>query len=80
MSNIQILLDGLTFPEAPRWHDGKLWFSDFYSHRVLTVGLDGRTDTVIEVPQQPSGLGWTPDGKLLIVSMLDRSLLQFECA
>lgn len=78
MAKIEALLDGLTFPEAPRWHDGKLWFSDFYSHRVLTVDLNGRAETVTTVLQQPSGLGWTPNGKLLIVSMLDRCLLQFD--
>ena len=74
----EVLLDGLTFPEAPRWRDDKLWFSDFYSQRVMTVGLDGRADTIVEVPQQPSGLGWTPAGELLIVSMLDRRLLRFD--
>jgi sugar lactone lactonase YvrE len=73
-----VLVGGLTFPEAPRWRDGKLWFSDFYSHRVLTVDLDGRLETVVEVPQRPSGLGWRPDGTLLIVSMLDRRLLRLE--
>ena len=74
----EVLIDGLTFPEAPRWHDGRLWLSDFYSFRVLAVDLDGHAQTVAEVPQRPSGLGWTPDGALLIVSMLDRSLLRFE--
>ena len=73
-----VLVGGLTFPEAPRWRDGTLWFSDFYSHRVLTVDLDGRLETVVEVPQRPSGLGWRPDGTLLIVSMLDRRLLRLE--
>jgi sugar lactone lactonase YvrE len=73
-----VLVDGLTFPEAPRWRDGKLWFSDFYSHRVLTVDLAGRLETVVEVPQRPSGLGWAPDGTLLVVSMLDRRLLRVE--
>lgn len=70
-----VLLDGLTFPEAPRWRDGRLWFSDFYSHRVMTVDPGGRAETVVEVPQQPSGLGWLPDGTLLVVSMLDRRLM-----
>jgi sugar lactone lactonase YvrE len=74
----EVLLDGLTFPEAPRWRDGKLWFSDFYSFQVLTVDLYGRAETVAEVPQRPSGLGWMPDGTLLVVSMLDRSLLRSE--
>ena len=77
-SETEVLLDGLTFPEGPRWHAGKLWFSDFYSHRVLTVDLQGRAETVAEVAQQPSGLGWTPDGTLLVVSMLDRRLLQID--
>jgi sugar lactone lactonase YvrE len=73
-----VLVDGLSFPEAPRWRDGRLWFSDFYSHRVLAVDLAGRLETVVEVPRRPSGLGWTPDGTLLIVSMLDRRLLRLE--
>jgi len=72
----KILLDGLTFPEEPRWRDGRLWFSDFYSHRVIAVDLDGRAETIAEVPQQPSGLGFMPDGTLLIVSMRDRRLLR----
>ncbi len=70
------LLRGLTFTEAPRWHDGRLWFSDFYSHRVMAVDLAGKAETIVTVPQQPSGLGWRPDGSLLIVSMLDRRLLK----
>jgi sugar lactone lactonase YvrE len=74
----EVLIDGLTFPEAPRWHEGRLWLSDFYSFRVLAVDLDGHAQTVAEVPQRPSGLGWTRDGALLIVSMLDRSLLRLE--
>lgn len=73
-----VLVGGLTFPEAPRWHDGRLWFSDFYSHRVLTVDLSGRLETVVEIPQRPSGLGWRPDGTLLVVSMLDRRLLRVD--
>ncbi|MBI3637940.1 MAG: SMP-30/gluconolactonase/LRE family protein [Candidatus Rokubacteria bacterium] len=75
---LNCVVEGLTFPEGPRWRDGKLWFSDFYSHRVLTVDAAGRVETVVEVPQRPSGLGFTPDGALLIVSMLDRRLLCLE--
>jgi len=76
----KVLLDGLSFPEGPRWHNGKLWFSDMHAHRVMTLDLDGRAETIVEVPQQPSGLGWLPDGRLLIVSMLDRRLLRLEGA
>ncbi len=75
---MDLIVDGLTFPEAPRWHDGRLWFSDFYSHRVLAVDVSGYMDVIAEVPERPSGLGWTPDGTLLIVSMLDRRLLRLD--
>lgn len=75
---MDVVVDGLTFPEAPRWHDGRLWFSDFYSHRVLTVDISGYMDIVAEVTGRPSGLGWRPDGTLLIVSMLDRTLLRLD--
>ncbi|MEE2775735.1 MAG: SMP-30/gluconolactonase/LRE family protein [Acidobacteriota bacterium] len=80
MSNreLRVILDGLTFPEGPRWHDGRLFFSDFYSHRVLAVDLDGNPETICEVPNQPSGLGWLPDGRLLVVSMRDRRLLRLD--
>lgn len=73
-----VLLDGLVFGESPRWHDGKLWFSDMHAHRVMTVDLKGKAETVIEVPGQPSGLGWLPDGRLLVVSMTDRRLLRLD--
>lgn len=75
---VEVLLDGLTFPEGPRWRDGRLWFSDFYSQRVLAVDLAGKSETIATVPKRPSGLGWRPDGTLLIVSMLDRSLLELK--
>jgi sugar lactone lactonase YvrE len=72
------VVDGLTFPEAPRWRGGRLWFSDFYTQRVLSVDPAGKLTTVADVPQRPSGLGWTPDGALLVVSMLDRRLLRVD--
>ena len=70
-----MLIDGLSFPEGPRWHDGKLWFSDFYRHEVVAVDAEGKRTTAAQVPAQPSGLGWLPDGRLLVVSMLDRRVL-----
>lgn len=73
-----VLLDGLAFPEGPRWHDGRLWFSDMHRQRVVALDLDGKTDTIVEVPNRPSGLGWLPDGRLLVVSMLDRKLLRLD--
>lgn len=78
MADTEVLLDGLTFPEGPRWHEGRLWFSDFFSHRVIAVDVRGHAETIVEVPAQPSGLGWLPDGRLLVVSMIDRKLLRLE--
>jgi len=76
MTAPRVLADGLHFGEAPRWRDDRLWFSDFYDHAVKTVDLAGRIVTKVEIPGQPSGLGWLPDGSLLVVSMLDRRLLR----
>ena len=73
-----ILLDGLAFPEGPRWRDGKLWFSDMHDQLVKTVDLDGRCEKVVRVENDPSGLGWLPDGRLLVVSMRDRRLLRLD--
>ena len=70
---------GLDFGEGPRWHGNRLWFSDFFRHGVFTLDGD-REDRVVEVPGQPSGLGWLPDGRLLVVSMLDRRLLVWDGA
>jgi sugar lactone lactonase YvrE len=74
---LEPFLDGLHFGEAPRWHDGRLWFSDFYAHQVRAVDESGRAETIVEVPGRPSGLGWRSDGTLLIVSMTDRRLMRF---
>jgi sugar lactone lactonase YvrE len=80
MMNLEttVLIDGLIFPEGPRWHDNKLWFSDMSAKQVMTVDLDGNVETIVHVPGQPSGLGWMPDGRLLIVSMVDRKLLRLD--
>lgn len=74
----EVLIDGRVFLEGPRWHEGRLWFSDMHDHWVMTVDMAGHLERVVEVPAQPSGLGWLPDGRLLIVSMTDRRLLRFD--
>lgn len=73
-----VLLDGLCFPEGPRWHEGRLWFSDMHAKKVIAVDLDGNAETIVEVEHLPSGLGWLPGGELLIVSMTDRRLLKYD--
>jgi len=75
---METLLEGGAFFESPRWHDGRWWVSDFYRHRVLTADADGREQGVLEVEGQPSGLGWMPDGSLLVVSMRDRRILHWD--
>src|SRR5262249_18469414 len=73
------LLGGLAFPEAPRWHDGALWFSDIYGGVVRRVDVEnGTVDEVVEVPDEPSGLGWLPDGRLLVVAMNQRAVLRLD--
>ena len=74
----EILLDGLAFPEGPRWHDGRLWFSDQHDKRVVAMDEAGNAETVVEVPGQPSGLGWLADGRMLVVSMVDRRVLAWD--
>lgn len=75
---LQPVIDGLAFAEAPRWHGGKLWFSDMYTHSVPCLDPEGALTTVAQVPGRPSGLGWLPDGRLLVVSMAERKLLRME--
>jgi sugar lactone lactonase YvrE len=70
------LASGLKFGEGPRWRDGRLWFSDFYDHAVKSVSPEGDLRTEFEIDDQPSGLGWQPDGTMLIVSMVYRRLLR----
>jgi sugar lactone lactonase YvrE len=71
-----VLLDGLYYGECPRWHEGRLWYSDFYDHAVHALVPHGADERVVEVAGQPSGLGWMPDGSLLIVSMVDRRVVR----
>ena len=72
------LVDGLTFPEGPRWHEGKLYFSDFFTLQVYAVDASGHCESILEVTKQPSGLGWLPDGTLLVVSMIDQKVLCYK--
>lgn len=73
--DVAVTLDGWSFLECPRWHDGRLWVSDFYTNSVLTTDGEKHHEVVAEVPGQPSGLGFLPDGRLLIASMRERRLL-----
>ncbi len=76
--NREILIEGLTFTECPRWHAGKLWFSDFYTKSVYSVTNDGECQLELSLDDYPAGLGWMPDGELRIISQRDRKLLGFN--
>ena len=86
---VRTVLDDLVFGEGPRWHDGELWFSDMHDHRVVRTtvdclaveggAVDGGATTVVEITEdEPSGLGWLPDGRLLVVAMETQRLLRVE--
>jgi sugar lactone lactonase YvrE len=73
---LRTVFEGGSYFECPRWHDGAWWVSDFYTHLVSRVAPDGEARVVAEVEQQPSGLGWRPDGSMVVVSMKDHRLLR----
>lgn len=77
VSDWELLVDGVDFGEGPRWHDGKLWYSDFYQASIYTVTADGHREAVHSgLPDRPSGLGWMPDGTLLVVFMTSRRVMR----
>ena len=78
MTKARVLAEGLYFGEGPRWRDGRLWFSDFYDHAVKSIDSNGVTRTELEIDDQPSGLGWLPDGRLIIVAMHRRQVLRVD--
>ncbi|MGC7101800.1 SMP-30/gluconolactonase/LRE family protein [Amycolatopsis lurida] len=78
---------GYTWAECPRWHDGALWFSDMYAHRILRLDADGAAETVVDCATRtsvngteviPGGFGWLPDGQLIVTSMHERLVLAFD--
>ncbi len=77
-SRLESFVEGLRFGEGPRWHEGRLHLSDIADGKVLAVGEAGKTETVAELDGRPSGLGWLPDGRLLVVSMEDHTLLRLD--
>ncbi|HYA34869.1 MAG TPA: SMP-30/gluconolactonase/LRE family protein, partial [Candidatus Binataceae bacterium] len=78
MRTLKVLVDKLMFPEGPRWHDGQLFLSDMHAHKVIAIDSTGRVKTIVEAPNWPSGLGWLPDGRMLVVSMTDRKLMRLD--
>jgi sugar lactone lactonase YvrE len=65
-ANGDVLVEGIAFPESPRWHDGRLWFSDWVAKHVLAVDSRGGQDVITEVDAFPFSIDWLPDGRMLI--------------
>jgi sugar lactone lactonase YvrE len=70
----ELLTSGVVFPESPRWHQGRLWFSDVYDFALKAVDMSGRVEIVAAVPGRPSGLGVLPDGRMLMATGVERTL------
>lgn len=73
-SSTTLLTNHSVYPESPRWRDGLLWFSDVHDYAIKTVNADGKVAVVTQVPGRPAGLGFLPDGRLLVASALDQLL------
>jgi len=71
-------MTGIAFGESPRWHDERLWFSDWGAQEVIAVDLEGKSEVIVRIPSFPFCIDWLPDGRLLIVSARDRLLLRRE--
>jgi sugar lactone lactonase YvrE len=78
MTHASTFIDGLYFGESPRWHEGRLWYSDFYDKAVKSADLKGEVKLEVQLDEQPSGLGWLPDGRLLLVCMESLALKRLE--
>src|SRR5215218_5316174 len=77
-SSVQVFHEGLDFGEGPRWHDERLWVSDFFAHRVSSFDANGNARVEVELDDQPSGLGWLPTGELLVVAMTSRQVRRVD--
>jgi len=76
-NDLHLLVDGVDFGEGPRWRDGALWYSDFFQRSIYRVTPDGeRTAVFSGLDDRPSGMGWLPDGTLVVVFMTSRRVMR----
>ena len=78
MPEPQTLMIGIAFGESPRWHDGRLWFSDWATQEVVAVDPEGRSEVIVRTSSSPFSIDWLPDGRLLIISGPEGALLRIE--
>ena len=77
---VQVLMIGLAFGESPRWHDSRLWFSNWGAQEIIAVDPKGKSEVVVRLPfpSFPFSIDWLPDGRLLIISSSDQPLMRQE--
>ncbi len=78
MSGPEVLMEGIVFGESPRWHDGRVWFSDWGAHQVIALDPGGSREVVVTIPSFPMCIDFLPDGRLLVVDSAQRRLLRRE--
>ena len=78
MPELRVVMSGLTFGEQPRWHEDRLWLSDWGTQEVLAVDLGGNSEVILRAPSFPCCVDWLPDGRLLVVAARDGLLLRKE--
>jgi sugar lactone lactonase YvrE len=75
---VSTLTDNLAFPEDPRWHDGHFYFADMLDRRVARIEQDGTVKTLASFEDSPSGIGFLPNGDMLVVSMYYEQLIRVD--
>jgi sugar lactone lactonase YvrE len=77
MKRVKTLMTGLAFGESPRWHEGRVWFSNWVGQEIIAVDERGKSEIVARVPFDsfPFSIDWLPDGRLVMASNSDRPLL-----
>src|SRR6266705_5298901 len=78
MLELKTLMTGISFGEQPRWHQNRLWFSDWGSREVIAVDIEGNSEVILRAPSFPCCVDWLPDGRLLLVSAREGLLLRRE--
>ena len=78
LSYVTVLMEGVVFGESPRWHDGRVWFSDWGAHQVIALDPNGGHEVMVHVASFPMCIDFLPDGRLLVVDSAQRRLLRRE--